>query len=50
MEHIAHLEILPASRFQFAGMPLRVRGATVSPIRAVAIRDVCDDQTRGVRA
>jgi arylformamidase len=37
MEHVAHLETLPASRFQFAGVPLRIRGATGSPIRAMAI-------------
>lgn len=39
MEQIAHLETLPAPRFQFVGMPLRIRGATGSPIRAVAIFD-----------
>lgn len=37
MEHIANLEILPAPRFQFVGVPLRIRGATGSPIRAIAI-------------
>ncbi len=37
MEHIAHLETLPTPRFQFVGVPLRIRGATGSPIRAVAI-------------
>jgi len=37
MEHVAHLETLPVSRFQFIGFPLRVRGASGSPIRAVAI-------------
>jgi kynurenine formamidase len=37
MEHVAHLETLPASRFQFVGVPLRIRGATGSPIRAIAI-------------
>jgi arylformamidase len=37
MEHIAHLETLPAPRFQFVGVPLRIRGATGSPIRAIAI-------------
>jgi kynurenine formamidase len=26
-----------ASRFQFVGVPLRIRGATGSPIRAIAI-------------
>ncbi len=37
MEHIARLETLPAPRFQFVGVPLRIRGATGSPIRAIAI-------------
>ena len=37
MEHVAHLETLPAPRFQFVGVPLRIRGATGSPIRAMAI-------------
>lgn len=39
MEHLAHLETLPGPRFQFVGLPLRIRGATGSPIRAVAIFD-----------
>ncbi len=37
MEHIAHLDALPGARFQFVGVPLRIRGATGSPIRAIAI-------------
>jgi len=37
MEHAAQLETLPASHFQFVGVPLRIRGATGSPIRAIAI-------------
>lgn len=37
MEHVAHLETLPVPRFQFVGLPLRIRGATGSPIRAIAI-------------
>jgi len=37
MEHVANLETLPAPRFQFVGVPLRIRGATGSPIRALAI-------------
>ena len=37
MEHLAHLETLPAARFQFIGLPLKLKGATGSPIRAVAI-------------
>jgi len=39
MEHIANLDRLPGPRFQFVGLPLRIRGATGSPIRAVAIFD-----------
>jgi arylformamidase len=37
MEHVAHLETLPRPRFLFVGAPLRIRGATGSPIRAMAI-------------
>jgi kynurenine formamidase len=37
MEHIANLETLPEARFLFVGVPLRIRGATGSPIRAMAI-------------
>jgi kynurenine formamidase len=37
LEHIANLETLPSPRFQFIGLPLRVRGASGSPIRAVGI-------------
>lgn len=37
MEHIANLDKLPVPRFQFVGLPLRIKGATGSPIRAVAI-------------
>ena len=37
MEHVAHLETLPGPRFLFVGAPLRIRGATGSPIRAMAI-------------
>jgi len=37
MEQVAHLESLPAPRFQIVGVPLRIRGATGSPIRAIAI-------------
>jgi len=37
MEHVAHLDALPRTRFQFVGVPLRIRGATGSPIRAIAI-------------
>lgn len=37
MEHILNLETLPVHRFQFVGVPLRIKGATGSPIRAMAI-------------
>ena len=37
MEHIAHLDALQGPRFQFVGVPLRIRGVTGSPIRAIAI-------------
>jgi len=37
MEHIMHLETVPVHRFQFFGVPLRIKGATGSPIRAMAI-------------
>lgn len=37
MEHIMYLETVPVHRFQFVGVPLRIKGATGSPIRAMAI-------------
>jgi kynurenine formamidase len=37
MEHVAHLATLPTRRFQFVGVPLKIRGATGSPIRAIAL-------------
>lgn len=37
MEHIAHLETLPVAQYQFVGLHLKIKGATGSPIRAVAI-------------
>jgi kynurenine formamidase len=39
MEHIMYLEQVPVHRFQFVGVPLRIKGATGSPIRAMAILD-----------
>jgi kynurenine formamidase len=39
MEHIVHLQTVPVHRFQFVGVPLRIKGATGSPIRAMAIVD-----------
>lgn len=37
IEHLVNLDRLPVPRFQFVGLPLRIKGATGSPIRAVAI-------------
>jgi arylformamidase len=37
IEHLVNLDQLPIPRFQFVGLPLRIKGATGSPIRAVAI-------------
>lgn len=37
IEELANLERLPAARFQFVGLPLKIKGATGSPIRAVGI-------------
>lgn len=39
VENLVNLEKIRAQRFLFAGFPLRIRGATGSPIRAVAIVD-----------
>jgi kynurenine formamidase len=36
-ENLARLEDLVGKRFQFFGLPLRIRGGTGSPVRAVAI-------------
>jgi kynurenine formamidase len=36
-ENIANLESVPAARFQFFGLPIRLAGATGSPVRAVAV-------------
>jgi len=37
IEELANLAELPVPRVQFVGLPLKIRGATGSPIRAVAI-------------
>lgn len=37
MENLVHLGTLRCTRFRFVGLPLPIRGATGSPIRAVAI-------------
>ncbi len=37
IEELANLERLPAARFEFVGLPLKIKGATGSPIRAVGI-------------
>jgi kynurenine formamidase len=34
-----HLDRIGQTRFRFAALPLKMRGATGSPIRAVAIVD-----------
>jgi kynurenine formamidase len=43
-ENLANLEQVVARRFTFIGMPLRVRGGTGSPVRAIAVLD--DDGRR----
>jgi len=42
IEELANLEQLPAPGFQFVGLPLKIKGATGSPIRAVAV--IADDE------
>jgi kynurenine formamidase len=37
MENFTNLERIRAPRFHFIGLPLKIRGLTASPIRAVAI-------------
>jgi kynurenine formamidase len=37
MENFTNLEAIRAPRFHFIGLPLKIRGLTASPIRAVAI-------------
>lgn len=37
IEELANLERLPMACFQFVGLPLKIKGATGSPIRAVGI-------------
>jgi len=37
IEHLVNLDQLRVPRSQFVGLPLRIKGATGSPIRAVAI-------------
>ena len=36
-ENLANLDVVTGTRFTFAGFPLRIRGGTGSPVRAVAI-------------
>jgi kynurenine formamidase len=38
-ENLANLEQVVGRRFQFIGLPLRIRGGTGSPVRAVAVLD-----------
>lgn len=44
-ENLANLQELVGRRFVFAGFPLKVRGGTGSPVRAVALLD--DTDSRG---
>ncbi len=37
VENLVNLELIPRPRFTFVGLPLRIRDATGSPIRAVAV-------------
>jgi kynurenine formamidase len=36
-ENLANLDKLAGRRFTFVGFPLRIRGGTGSPVRAVAV-------------
>ena len=49
VEHLSHLETLPGPRFQFVGLPLKIKGATASPIRAIAIFDTPKIGKAGMR-
>ena len=37
IENLAHVDLIPSHAFWFVGLPLKLRGATGSPFRAVAI-------------
>ncbi|HZS32400.1 MAG TPA: hypothetical protein VFC42_03375 [Methylomirabilota bacterium] len=37
IENLAHLDLVPASRFTFVGLPLPLAGGSGSPIRAAAL-------------
>ena len=37
MENVANIDKIPSHEFWFVGLPLKLRNATGSPIRAVAI-------------
>jgi arylformamidase len=39
IENLTNLDQIPAGRFFFIGLPLKIKGATGSPIRAVALTD-----------
>ena len=39
IENLINLDQIGQPRFTFIGLPLRIRGATGSPIRAVAVLD-----------
>lgn len=38
-ENLANLHLLVGRRFTFVGLPLRIRGGTGSPVRAIAVLD-----------
>jgi len=37
LENMANIDLIPSHEFWFVGLPLKLRNATGSPIRAVAI-------------
>ncbi len=39
IENLTNLDLLPGPRFNFIAFPLKIRGATASPVRAVALVD-----------
>jgi kynurenine formamidase len=46
MENFASLEQVRAPRFHFIGLPLKIRGLTALPIRAVAIEELARWRTK----
>jgi kynurenine formamidase len=39
MENLANLDQVAGKRFKFIGFPIKIRGASAAPIRAVAVLD-----------